>query len=69
MDRFECIYLCLDADEAGDLAAAALARRLGDRARRVIVPKVKDVAELAQHSDARASFEAALERSELLQVA
>jgi DNA primase len=69
LDRFECIYLCLDADEAGELAAAELALRLGSRARRAIVPNVKDVAELAHHPDGPAIFAAALERSELAQVA
>jgi DNA primase len=69
LDRFERIYLCLDNDDAGELASAELALRLGSAARRVIVPKVKDVAELAHHPDGPAVFKAALERSELAQVA
>ena len=62
--RFERVYLVLDTDEAGRVASRELARVLGSRATEVILPGVKDVAELALRPDGRAIFARALHQSE-----
>jgi DNA primase len=55
--RFERVYLALDADDAGQQAAAAIATALGSRAVTVRLPHgIKDVAELAPRPDGRAVF-------------
>ena len=69
LSRFERIYLALDGDEAGRAAAADLARTLGERAVEIVLPRVKDVGELALRPDGPAIFAASLERSELAQAA
>lgn len=59
--RFGRFLLALDADEAGDAAAAALERVLGSRAVRVTLPEgVKDVADLALRPEGRLLFTRAL---------
>jgi DNA primase len=65
LQRFKHIYLVLDTDEAGRKASHELARVLGSRATEVILPDVKDVAELAPKTDGHAIFARALQQSEL----
>ncbi len=56
LHRFNKVYLALDSDEAGRAAAARLIEDLGNRAIRIELPGVKDVAELAIRSDGRKAF-------------
>lgn len=65
LGRFERIYLALDGDEAGRVAAAGLMQALGGRATMVALPEVKDVAELAPSRDGRGIFARAVRESEL----
>jgi len=69
LSRFELIYLTLDADGAGQTAAAELARTLGDRVVQVILPNVKDVGELALRPDGPAIFARALQHVHQAQAA
>jgi DNA primase len=63
--RFRRLYLALDADEAGQEAAAAIEEALGPQAVRVRLPAgVKDVAELASRPNGRASFAGALRQAQ-----
>ena len=62
LGRFETIYLALDADPAGQEAAAILEQALGARAHRLELPGVKDVGQLAQHPNGRELFAGSLER-------
>ena len=64
LKRFERIYLVLDTDEAGQKASRELALVLGSRATEVILPGVKDVAELAPKPDGRAILARALHQWE-----
>jgi DNA primase len=64
LERFERIYLILDTDEAGRQASHELAQVLGSRATEVILPRVKDVADLALLPNGRATFARTLEQSE-----
>jgi DNA primase len=59
--RFPRIVLALDADPAGQAASAVLQRRLGGRARSLILPDVKDVSELAPQPDGYSVFLRALD--------
>jgi len=67
--RFERIYLALDADQAGQTAAAELARTLGERAVQVVLPGVKDVGELAMSPDGQGIFAHALRQVHQAQAA
>ena len=60
MTRFARIYLVLDADQAGRQATTLLAQTLGTRTIPVFLSGVKDIAELAEHSDGRQVFTAAV---------
>lgn len=60
LGHFTRVYLVLDQDEAGRVATTRLQATLGDRARVVTLPWVKDLAELGTRADGRASFVAAL---------
>ncbi|MDG6910191.1 MAG: toprim domain-containing protein [Nitrososphaerota archaeon] len=62
--RFERIYLVLDNDWAGREASARLEKAIGQRAKVVRLPGVKDVAELAPRPDGRSIFARALVESE-----
>jgi hypothetical protein len=67
--RFEKIYLVLDDDEQGDLAAEEIARRLGrHRCVRVRLPK-KDANECLVSGVPRAEIEAAIDSAESLELA
>lgn len=66
LDRFVRIYLVLDNDEAGQLVSQTLLSRFGDRAQSIVVPGVKDVADLAPLPDGRARFARAVAVSEAL---
>ena len=66
LERFERIYLVLDSDEAGQSGTRALMAVLGDRARPITLPGVKDVADLARLSDGRERFARAVAESERL---
>ncbi len=59
--RFEAVYLALDSDPAGQQASTVAEEHLGPAARRLDIPDVKDVAELATVPGGRELFEAALE--------
>ncbi len=63
--RFERIYLVLDNDGAGREASARLEKAIGQRAKVVRLPGVKDVSELAPRPDGRSIFSQALVESEL----
>lgn len=67
--RFERVYVVLDNDEAGRAATAALVGTLGRRATPLVIPGVKDVAELAPRPDGRAIFTHTLQQSAHLQAA
>jgi DNA primase len=68
LHRFERVYLALDADEGGDIGSEVLLAALGDRARRVCLPKgCKDVAELAPRPDGARVFATALQAAEQVQ--
>lgn len=64
LKRFECVYLVLDTDDAGRKASGELAQVLGSRATEVILPGVKDVADLALRPDGHTIFARALHQSE-----
>ena len=64
LKRFEHVYLVLDTDEAGREASCELAHVLGSRATEVILPGVKDAADLALGPDGRAIFACAVDQSE-----
>jgi hypothetical protein len=67
--RFEKIYLVLDDDEQGDLAAEEITRGLGHhRCLRVRLPK-KDANECLVHGVPRAEIEAAIDSAESLELA
>lgn len=57
LERFEDVYLVLDADEAGREATAELCQRLGDRAIPVALPPgVADLSSLGCQRDGRSAF-------------
>lgn len=56
LTRFARLYLVLDGDAAGRAAAVALRTALGARAVPVMLPGVKDVADLALRPDGRDAF-------------
>ena len=56
LTRFERVYLALDNDDAGRAATEKLLMRHGRRAVPVYLHDVKDVADLAPHTDGRARF-------------
>ncbi len=60
---FPRIYLVLDADEAGREATTRLAKALGSRATPVMLPHVKDVADLGRRPDGATVFRRAVERA------
>ena len=64
LERFAHVYLVLDTDEAGRKASGELAQVLGSRATEVILPGVKDLADLALRPDGRSIFARALDQSE-----
>jgi DNA primase len=64
LKRFACVYLVLDTDDAGRKASCELAQVLGSHATEVILPGVKDVADLALRPDGHAIFARALHQSE-----
>ena len=65
LTRFERIWLVLDNDEAGRAASVNLIRSLGSRAIPVILPAVKDVADLAPRPDGCDIFICSLQQAEL----
>jgi len=62
LSRFETVYLALDTDTAGQQAMATAEEFLGGAARRLELPGVKDVAELATRSAGRQLFESSFGR-------
>lgn len=63
LERFSEIWICFDADEAGDKGAQEVIRRLGiERCKRVRFP-VKDANEWLQQGATRADFETAIEEA------
>ena len=61
---FARIYLVMDADAAGREAAARLGAALGSRALPVILPGVKDAADLGRRPDGELAFRRAVARAE-----
>jgi DNA primase catalytic core len=56
LTRFERVFLTLDTDEPGRTATATLLQVLGERATAVVLPGVKDVADLAARPDGLSVF-------------
>jgi len=67
--RFERVFLLLDNDEAGQAAAADLAKALGSQAVVTRLPGVKDVAELGIVPEGLHVFAQTIGQSDLAQVA
>lgn len=67
--RFERVHLVLDNDSAGREASTKIRKAIGDRAKVVTLPGVKDVAELAPRQDGRSLLSQAVAEAELAQAA
>ncbi len=66
LDQFDVIFLCLDADEAGQVATKEIARRLGEERCRVVTLPHKDANECLQKGLGRAEFLQALAHARAL---
>lgn len=66
LTRFPRVRLLMDADAAGRDATAALRAALGPRASSVVLPGVKDVADLGRRADGASIFRQAVARADAL---